>query len=532
MLSAALTAISVVAKRNAQNAVNLATPRMFNIVMAPFTLYPLAKEDAIPLLGVLTVVRAQHRSINGSWYSGRVTCVHDDGTMDVAYDDGDRESKVPPNRIKTKSADGSWVLLSDSVLVPLATAKSMFSTVAVLLKACPMFLLARGTAACVRLFDSLSLYCRTSQPAEALALWELLVKSGPHTVGALEKVASYRETFTVALAQSMSSKTKVQSVLRIIHSHCVQRPFNHFNIQSLLDVANRYKDNADVLDALFRVCTDAVNVGHANDVAEKMMPLVPRLFTNADFAGPIDAAVGMLAAIAASGSATACKDLFTYCKTTLMPLLLQPPDTVRGSTFVSICEVVASLGDADQTFVKTTLADPMFISTYAQRVWDRTRADNLRGDVVQGPLSLLAYTLTPQDDESADTKAVAEDVRAKLRTGEAVRHIISVMPSPGATHKVALRMLQALASDDDGAKEVETALELLKPKVHPWNSVGDAPLASVLLPVAQRPGGAERVKSVMTESKLKSWSSNCPAAADAEKKKWTDLLKLVSEDPA
>ena len=36
----------------------------------------------------------------GEWYPGTISRVNDDGTYDVAYDDGDHEEAVPRDRVR------------------------------------------------------------------------------------------------------------------------------------------------------------------------------------------------------------------------------------------------------------------------------------------------------------------------------------------------------------------------------------------------------------------------------------------------
>ena len=49
-----------------------------------------SKKDA---LAVGAAVEARHNG-GRKWYPGKISKAHDDGTFDVAYDDGDRESGV------------------------------------------------------------------------------------------------------------------------------------------------------------------------------------------------------------------------------------------------------------------------------------------------------------------------------------------------------------------------------------------------------------------------------------------------------
>jgi chloramphenicol 3-O-phosphotransferase len=43
---------------------------------------------------------------NGEWFPGRVSAAHADGTYDIDYDDGDRESRVAASRVRAAAAGG------------------------------------------------------------------------------------------------------------------------------------------------------------------------------------------------------------------------------------------------------------------------------------------------------------------------------------------------------------------------------------------------------------------------------------------
>ena len=42
----------------------------------------------------------------GKWFKGKVSRVNDDDTYDILFDDGDRERKVPRDRIRTEDDKG------------------------------------------------------------------------------------------------------------------------------------------------------------------------------------------------------------------------------------------------------------------------------------------------------------------------------------------------------------------------------------------------------------------------------------------
>ena len=44
--------------------------------------------------------RVEARYKGSEWYAGRITRVHRDGTMDVKYDDGDRENRLLPENVR------------------------------------------------------------------------------------------------------------------------------------------------------------------------------------------------------------------------------------------------------------------------------------------------------------------------------------------------------------------------------------------------------------------------------------------------
>jgi hypothetical protein len=45
-------------------------------------------------------VEAKFQGVGEEWYLARIVAVHDDGSFDVEYDDGDREFEVEPEHIR------------------------------------------------------------------------------------------------------------------------------------------------------------------------------------------------------------------------------------------------------------------------------------------------------------------------------------------------------------------------------------------------------------------------------------------------
>ena len=80
-----------------------------------------AAEGGAPLMAGARVM-ARHGG-GAAWYAGAVAAVRANGSLDIAYDDGDQEEAVPPHLVRPEGGDEDWEDLVDAE-EPAATARS------------------------------------------------------------------------------------------------------------------------------------------------------------------------------------------------------------------------------------------------------------------------------------------------------------------------------------------------------------------------------------------------------------------------
>jgi hypothetical protein len=60
-----------------------------------------------PAAGFAVGDRVSAKWTNGKWYPGKIVKIHDDGRIDVDYDDGDKSKKLPPSKVRKKEKRSS-----------------------------------------------------------------------------------------------------------------------------------------------------------------------------------------------------------------------------------------------------------------------------------------------------------------------------------------------------------------------------------------------------------------------------------------
>jgi len=58
----------------------------------------------------------------GEYFPGKITAAHADGTFDILYDDGDREDRVPPGRVRLTGAEAEAATAAAAAAAAAATA--------------------------------------------------------------------------------------------------------------------------------------------------------------------------------------------------------------------------------------------------------------------------------------------------------------------------------------------------------------------------------------------------------------------------
>lgn len=371
-----------------------------------------------------------------------------------------------------------------------------------------------------------------------LAFWEQATGHNRAQCEQLQNTGSYSSAFATGIHYVKTNKTRLLQALRAVDRHCSTlraggaAVYNQFNFPYLVAAEAAHKEDADVKEAVFSVLAHAATVADHTAMGSAVLDVTDELLNRADalerFPAAVNHALDMLLSI------HRFKGIGTFVRFTIMPWFSKPDAALPPETFERCCKLLVAVADADPTIAKT-LSDASVAGDYGPRVFDRVLRGAVAGPLAVAPVRLVAYMLTdPASDDGSEAAEARKFTRRRLRSAHAVQHALDVMTADHMSCDAVLHLLSALVADEDGVKEVaaDAVLRKLCAKVSA-SSVKDAPLATVLLPVAVMPGGSDLVKAAFDEAKVKSWADACPDAA-AEKKQWEALkAKLFTDaDPS